>query len=129
MQSRVQEWLTALNTDTTLEGAHPADEALLAFLVHAALSDRDIAPGQFDSLRRVMPGESDHAILARISDESKHPMSFEGLMMAVPDEADRLCLERLATSMMTSDDYIVAAESAFLRQLAEALQAQEQPLH
>lgn len=122
MPSRVLEWLTVLaDPDATLRGAHPADEALLSLLVHAALADGDVGPGQLARLRRLMPGSSDDQIVARVSEEARHALSFDGLLMAVPEEADRQRLERLATAMTLSDDHVGSAENSFLRQLSEAI--------
>jgi uncharacterized membrane protein YebE (DUF533 family) len=122
MGGRVQDWIDALEVSgAALTDTHPADDALLAMLVHAALSSGDVGASQFDLLRRVVPTLTHEQALALVAAEVRQPMNFEGLLMALPEPDDHQRLLKLATTMVDSDEHINTHETNFLRQLQDAL--------
>ena len=121
--SRVAAFIKAAeaNSDTILEGSHPADGVFRSLLVHLAFSDGLVQEEEFSLLRRVFPGASDTQILNWVIDETDSPMDFSALGRACKNPEERMDCLRFATQMAAMDGVITLDEKIALMTVASNL--------
>ena len=110
-----------LSLRRALTPGHPADDALLALLVHVAFSDRSIDEGELAFLQRVLPGREPDQLLQWVEAVGNMPLDLEAVASALPTTEERWKGLRFAARMAWKDGALQAEERTLLEQLGEAL--------
>lgn len=109
------------NTDVIAPG-NPADDALLALLVHMAFSDGVLDEDELNFLRKVLPGREDGELRAWVESEARKPLDFESLKSGLPTVDERWRCLRFAACMAWKDSVLADEERDMLNRLAEAFE-------
>lgn len=100
---------------------HPADDALLALLVHTAFSDGVIDDHELTFLAGVLPGRSKEALRGWVAEVGGHPLDLAAITDALPEPDDRWRCLRFAATMAWKDGHVADEELAFLSELSSAM--------
>lgn len=121
--SRVDEYLELVDDPThqALTPGHPADDALLALLVHVAFSDGTVDAGEVGFLQRVLPGRKPDQLVAWVEQVGSMPLNLEAVASALPTTEERWKGLRFAARMAWKDGAIQDEERALLTKLGLAL--------
>lgn len=121
--ARIAEWLEKMDTRARLAlvPGVPADDAILALMVHMASIDGVVRPEELTLLARVLPGRSSDALADWVARVVASPLDYEALRRALVTEDDRWKALRYTTRMAVRDRDLAEAEIAFLDRLARAL--------
>lgn len=104
-----------------LTPGHPADDALLALLVHVAFSDRTIDEEELAFLQRVLPGREPDQLMAWVEAVGAMPLDVKAVAAALPTTEERWKGLRFAARMAWKDGALQPEERTLLDQLGEAL--------
>lgn len=104
-----------------LSPGNPADDALLALLVHVAFSDGEVDEGELAFLSRVLPGRDSRELLAWIHQVGAHPLDLQAVAAALPGPEQRWKALRFAARMACKDGTIQAEERELLSRLVASL--------
>lgn len=105
-----------------LTPGHPADDALLALLVHVAFSDGDVDEREIAFLQRVLPGREHDAMVTWVKQVGAHPLDLAAVAAALPSAEERWKGLRFAARMAWKDGAIQEEERALLARLAQGLE-------
>lgn len=121
--TRVDEYLELVNNpgSQALTPGHPADDAMLALLVHVAFSDGNVSADELDFLDKVLPGREPDQLIAWIEQVCAHPLDIQAVASALPSPEERWKALRFAARMAWKDGAVEEGEQALLKRLAVGL--------
>lgn len=121
--TRVDDFLELVDNPArhALNPGHPADDALLALLVHVAFSDGEIDDGELDFLQRVLPGRDPDELLTWVEQVGSQPLDLKAVAAALPTSDERWKGLRFAARMAWKDGSLQQQERATLARLAAGL--------
>lgn len=121
--TRVDDFLDLVDNPArhALTPGHPADDALLALLVHVAFSDGEVDDAELDFLQRVLPGRDRGQLAAWVAQVGATPLNIRAVAQALPTEDERWKGLRFAARMAWKDGTIEAEERSMLAGLARGL--------
>lgn len=121
--TRVDDFLELVDNEArqALTPGHPADDALLALLVHVAFSDHEVDEGELAFLQRVLPGRDPDELKAWVEQVGAHPLDIQAVARALPSTEERWKGLRFAARMAWKDGDLQEQEQELLRQLASGL--------
>lgn len=121
--TRVDEYLELVDNpgSQALTPGHPADDAMLALLVHVAFSDGTVNEDELAFLDKVLPGREPAQLMAWIEQVCAHPLDIEAVATALPSTEERWKALRFAARMAWKDGAIEDGEKALLTRLAVGL--------
>ncbi|MFK7928262.1 MAG: DUF533 domain-containing protein [Myxococcota bacterium] len=121
--NRVDEYLNLVDNPTShaLTPGHPADDAMLALLVHVAFSDGQVSESELAFLDKVLPGREPEQLVAWIEQVCAHPLDIQAVAAALPTAEERWKALRFAARMAWKDGAIDTGETALLQELAAGL--------
>lgn len=122
--ARVDEIVDFINGDERgrFQPGHPADDALLALLVHMAFSDGVVDDNEIAFLQRMLPGRSSRSLREWVSNVGRQPLDYEAVLAVAPTPDDRWKCLRFAALMGWRDGHLAVEEEQFLEKLAAALE-------
>jgi len=122
--TRVDDYLNLVDDPgrRALTPGHPADDALLALLVHVAFSDRAIDASELAFLQRVLPGREEAQLTAWVEQVGAIPLDMQAVAQALPTPEERWKGLRFAARMAWKDGAIQDEERALLESLATGLE-------
>jgi hypothetical protein len=121
--TRVDDFLELVDNPArqALTPGHPADDALIALLVHTAFSDGDVDDEELDFLQKVLPGR-DRADLANWARQvGAQPLKIDAIAAALPTADERWKGLRFAARMAWKDGEVHSQERELLANLARGL--------
>jgi hypothetical protein len=120
--ARVDEYLALLRGESnSLETGHPADDAMLALLVHVAFSDGHVDDHELAFLQRVLPGRDEESLRTWVQAACADPIDLIAVAKALPTQDERWKGLRFASRMAWKDGYLAVEEQSLLERLADAL--------
>jgi uncharacterized tellurite resistance protein B-like protein len=121
--TRVDDFLDLVDNPArqALTPGHPADDALLALLVHVAFSDGEVDAGELAFLQRVLPGRDGGELVAWVQQVAAFPLDLDAVAAALPSAEERWKALRFAVRMAYKDGSVQDEERALLRDLAIGL--------
>ncbi len=121
--TRVDDFLDLVDNPSrrALTPGDPADDALLALMVHVAFSDGTVEEGELRFLQRVLPGRDPEQLLAWVRQVGSQPLDVAAVGAALPDADARWKAVRFAARMAWKDGEIQDEERALLQRLADGL--------
>ncbi|MFT7517895.1 MAG: DnaJ-domain-containing protein 1 [Kiritimatiellia bacterium] len=120
---RVDDYLDLVDNPArqALTVGHPADDALLALLVHMAFSDGAIDEGELDFLSKVLPGREPGQLRAWVEQVGAGGLDISAVAAALPTIEERWKGLRFAARMAWKDGHIQDEERILLLSLARGL--------
>lgn len=120
---RVDDYLGLVENPShgALTPGHPADDALLALLVHVAFSDGTVDEGEIAFLQRVLPGRGPEQLTAWVNQVGAIPLDVGAVAAALPSQEERWKGLRFAARMAWKDGAVQHEERDLLNTLAEGL--------
>ena len=121
--TRVDDYLDLVDNPArqALTPGHPADDALLALLVHVAFSDGAVDAGELGFLERALPGRDPADLVAWVEQVARHPLDFAAVAAALPTSEERWKGLRFAARMAYKDGSVQATERQLLGEVARGL--------
>ena len=121
--SRVDDFLDLVDNPSrhALTPGDPADDALLALLVHVAFSDGTVDKGELAFLQKVLPGRDAAALEAWLVSVAREPLDIEAVGHALPSVEERWKALRFAARMAWKDGAIQDEERSLLEALVLGL--------
>jgi uncharacterized membrane protein YebE (DUF533 family) len=125
--ARVDDFLDLVDDPSrqTLASGHPADQALLALMVHVAFSDGVVQPNELAFLKKVLPERSDVELLAWVKQTADVPFNWVELNAALPSTEDHWKGLRFAARMAYKDGTIQVEEREFMSESRLQVQSTE----
>ena len=120
--ARVDDYLDLVAGErNSLESGHPADEALLALLVHVAFSDGHVDDHELAFLQRVLPDRDEAALRVWVTEVCSEPLNLKAVANVLETDDERWKCLRYASRMAWKDGYLAEEEQSLLESLATAL--------
>ncbi|MBT3222952.1 MAG: hypothetical protein HN348_28070 [Proteobacteria bacterium] len=101
---------------------HPADEGLLAILVHLACADGMVQEEEFELFEQIRPGMGAGEILAWVADVASTELDLQAVGSQLPTDEDRIAALRFAARLAWADNVLAFEEAKKLRQIARAFE-------
>lgn len=122
--SRVDDFLDLVDDPArqALTPGDPADDALLALMVHVAFSDGALDEAELDFLERVLPGRERDQLAAWVHQVGSQPLPMKAIARALPTDEQRWKGLRFAARMAWKDGEIQSEEYDLLVRLAHGLE-------
>jgi uncharacterized tellurite resistance protein B-like protein len=122
--TRIDDYLDLVDRPTrhALTPGHPADDAMLAMLVHVAFADRELDEGEVAFLQRVLPGRAASDLTRWVEQVAAIPLDMGALAAALPTTEERWKAFRFAVRMAWKDGSLQEQERSTLLQIASGLE-------
>lgn len=121
--TRVDDFLELVDNPArqALTPGHPADDALIALLVHTAFSDGDVDDEELDFLQKVLPGRDRDQLATWARQVGSQPLQVSAVAAALPTVDERWKGLRFAARMAWKDGEVHSEERELLTNLALGL--------
>ena len=121
--TRVDDFLELVDNPArqALTPGHPADDALIALLVHTAFSDGDVDDEELDFLQKVLPGRDRGQLATWARQVGSQPLQVAAVAAALPTVDERWKGLRFAARMAWKDGEVHSQERELLSNLARGL--------